>query len=222
MSERATTEVLHLKSEDMKFTQFYPDAGGYASQCRLITPEISKTLGAGIATYDGCSIEWTTKYDQVAIVLEGVLRIRMGENFSRVIEAKAGDVVWLPKGTRMKYEGDKAKMFYAPSPGDWRIQSAATVVDAAAEHFRDESVPEELVTASRMENWTVYEMKGFLDLVIAESGNRKLNVNCFRMPSALFTAVGATGDSARGGTYNGVPVTVAAVGRGVEIVFRPA
>lgn len=217
-----TTGALHFKSEEMKFSQIYTDAGGYASQCRLITPEISKTLGAGITTYDGCSIEWTTKYDQAAVVLDGILRIRTGENYSRVIEAKAGDVVWLPKGTRLKYEGDKAKMFYAPYPGDWRIQSAAAAVDAAAENFRDESVHEEFVSATRMENFTAYEMRGFLDLVIAESGNRKLIVKGFRMPSALFTAVGAIGDSARGGTYNGVPVTVAGVGRSVEIVFRPA
>lgn len=217
-----TTGALHFKSEEMKFSQIYTDAGGYASQCRLITPEISKTLGAGITTYDGCSIEWTTKYDQAAVVLDGILRIRTGENYRRVIEAKAGDVVWLPKGTQLKYEGNKAKMFYAPYPGDWRIQSAATVVDAAAEHFRDEPVHEELVSETRMENFTSYEMKEFLDLVIAESGNRKLIVMGFRMSAALFTAVGATGDSVRGGTYNGLPVKVAGTGRSVEIVFRPA
>lgn len=221
MSETMMPKVLHLKSEEMKYTQFYPDAGGYASQCRLITPEISKTLGAGIATYDGCSIEWTTKYDQAAIVLEGILRIRTGEHFSRVIEAKAGDVIWLPKGTRMKYEGDKAKMFYAPSPGDWRIQSAAAVVDAAAKHFHDEPAQEELVSPTRTENWTAYEIKGFLDLIIAETGNRKLSLKRFRMPSARFTAIGGTGDSAHGGTYKGVPVTETG-GGGIEIVFRPA
>ncbi|MGY4501366.1 hypothetical protein ACVWYH_005297 [Bradyrhizobium sp. GM24.11] len=221
MAETSSSEVLHLKSEEMKFTQFYAAAGGYASQCRLITPEISRTLGAGVATYDGCSIEWTTKYDQAAVVLDGILRIRTGENYSHVIEAKAGDVIWLPKGTRLKYKGDKAKMFYAPYPGDWRIQSAAAAVDAAAERLREQSGHDELVSATRIENWTAYEVKGFLDLVIAESDERRLHVKSFRMTSASFTAVDATGDSTQGGTYKGVPVIVAAV-EGLEIVFRRA
>jgi hypothetical protein len=214
-------EVLHLKSTDMKFSQHFRDAGGHMSQCRLITPEISKAVGAGIATYDGCSIEWTTKYEQVAIVLEGILRIRTGIDYSRVIEATVGDVIFLPKGAKIKYEGDKAKMFYAPAPNDWRISSALTVLEAAAEHFRAEQDAVELVSATRVENWTAYEVKGFLDLIIAESGNRKLRVVGFRLPQGWCSAVGAIVDSAEGGVYNNVPVTVAGV-EGIEIVFRPS
>jgi hypothetical protein len=215
------TEILHLKSEDMKFSQFYRDAGGHMTQCRLVTPEISTSLGAGIATYDGCSIEWTTKYQQVAIVLEGVLRIRTGENYSRVIEAKVGDVLWFPKGTPLKYEGDKAKIFYAPAPNDWRINSATTVVDAAIKHFRDQKVQHELVSTIKVENWTAYEVKAFLDLLIVESSNRKLSLKGFRMPSNWFNSVGAKGNAAQAGTYHGIPITV--VGEeSIEIVLLPA
>lgn len=67
--------------------------------------EISATFGPGIATNDGCSIEWTTKYQQVVIV-QSVLRIRTGENYTRAIEAKVSDVLWFPKGPRRRQGED--------------------------------------------------------------------------------------------------------------------
>ncbi|KRQ11814.1 hypothetical protein AOQ73_06045 [Bradyrhizobium pachyrhizi] len=215
------TEVVHLKSEDMKFSQFFRNAGGHMSQCRPITPEIGQTLAATIATYDGCSIEWTTKYEQAAIVLEGILRIRTGESYDHVIEAKVGDVLWFQRGARLKYEGDKAKAFFVVQPGDWRISSATAVVDAAAKHFRDKPGHDEFVSATRVDSWTAYEVKCFLDLVLAESGNSKLCVNGLRMAPKWFVAVGATGEPARGGAYDEVPVTVVS-GENIEIAFRPA
>jgi ethanolamine utilization protein EutQ (cupin superfamily) len=118
------TEMLHLKGEEMRFSQMHSPPG-YASIARLIGPEISKTLGAGIATYNGCSFEWTLEYDEVIVVLEGIFRIRVGDACDRVIEAKPGDVIWLPEKTRLKYEGDKAKIFYATYPVDWRSRRAA-------------------------------------------------------------------------------------------------
>ncbi|MCC8946648.1 hypothetical protein H8A97_16405 [Bradyrhizobium sp. Arg62] len=214
------TEVIHLKNENMMFFQFFRDAGGHMSQCRPIAPGLGNALAASIATYDGCSIEWTTKYEQAAIVLEGILRIRTGENYSRVIEARVGDVLWFPEGTRLIYEGDKAKAFFVVSPGDWRIKSAIAVVDVAAKHFHDRQVRNELVSATRVDSWTTYEVKGFLDLVLAESGNRELRVNRFRMPPKWLIAVHTTSQPSQAETYKGVPIT-AANGENIEIAFQP-
>jgi ethanolamine utilization protein EutQ len=77
-------------------------------------------MGGGVATFDGCSIEWTVLYDELIVVLEGRFRLRIGKNFEQVIEAGPGDVIWLPENTPLKYEGEKAKVFYALSPVDWR------------------------------------------------------------------------------------------------------
>jgi len=33
---------------------------------------------------------------------------------------RQGDVVWIPENTPLKYEGDKAMVFYALHPVDWR------------------------------------------------------------------------------------------------------
>lgn len=112
-----------LKSRDMVFTQFYPEAGGHTSNCHLITEEISKILSASIYTYDGCSIEWTTPSDQASVVLDGTLRVLTGDNYSRAIEATFGDVIRVPRGTQIKYEGENAKVFTALYSSHWNRRS---------------------------------------------------------------------------------------------------
>ncbi|WGR93434.1 hypothetical protein MTX26_27160 [Bradyrhizobium sp. ISRA443] len=109
-------EVLHLRSQEMVFSQIHLRSGGLASSCRLITPEISKTLSVDIHTYDDCSIETTAACDEAIVVLEGALRILTGDNYSRVIEAKFSDVILVPRGVQLKYQGDKAKVFHVAHP----------------------------------------------------------------------------------------------------------
>ena len=74
-------------------------------------------MGAGLATFDGCSIEWTVLYDEVIVVLEGLFRLRVGDE---VFEGGPGDVIWIPEYTPLKYEGEKATVFYALHPVDWK------------------------------------------------------------------------------------------------------
>lgn len=216
MTDATTAEVLHLKSEDISFpANTQRRAGGVASNQRLIHPGISTTLASGVAYYDGCSFEVAMKYDETIIVLDGTFRIRTGENYSRVIEATTGDVIWLPKGARTRWEGEKAKIFYAAYPVDWRTRNEVTaVINAATKHFHDEQSPEELVTTSRVENWFASEVEAFLEHVIAESGNRKLSVAGVRMPPNWFAAIGAS---------TAVPVTMTDIEFDtIEVVFRRA
>lgn len=112
-------DVRLLKRQEMVYEDMRPQGGGRGTRCRLINADMSTTMGASMHTYDNCSIEWTTHYNQATIVLEGTLRIVTGENFSRVIEVEAGDVIRLPEGTHFKYEGEKAKTFTALYPVDW-------------------------------------------------------------------------------------------------------
>jgi ethanolamine utilization protein EutQ len=41
-------------------------------------------------------------YDEVIVVLEGKFRLRLGKGFRTKLEAKPGDVIWLPEGTPLK------------------------------------------------------------------------------------------------------------------------
>lgn len=108
--------VLLFRRKDMEFTNF-GGPPGKAGIARLVGPELSRTMGGGIATFDGCSIEWTVLYDELVVVLEGRFRLRLGR---RRIEAGPGDVIWIPEGTALRYEGDKAVVAYVLYPVDWR------------------------------------------------------------------------------------------------------
>lgn len=109
-------EVRHFKRSDMAFVA-YGGPPGDATIARLVGPDISQTIGAGIATFDGCSIEWTVLYDEMIVVLEGHFRLRVGD---RTYDAEPGDVIWIPENTPLRYEGEKARVCYALFPVDWR------------------------------------------------------------------------------------------------------
>jgi len=108
--------VIHYPSAGREFVSFGESAGN-SSIARLVGPDLSPTMGAGVAKFDACSIEWTVLYDEVIVVLEGLFRLRLAD---RVIEGKPGDVIWIPENTPIRYEGEKATVFYALYPGDWR------------------------------------------------------------------------------------------------------
>lgn len=116
MSQSRGSQVVHYRKSDMEFAAFGGPPGA-ATIARLVGPDMSRTMGAGIATFDGCSIEWTVLYDEVIVVLEGTFRLVVGKDTH---SCAPGDVIWIPENTPIKYEGDKAKVFYALYPGDWR------------------------------------------------------------------------------------------------------
>ena len=110
------SHVVHFRKSEMSFSA-YGSPPGAATIARLVGPDISKTMGAGIATFDGCSIEWTVLYDEVIVVLEGTFRLVVGKDTH---SCAPGDVIWIPENTAIKYEGDKAKVMYVLHPVDWR------------------------------------------------------------------------------------------------------
>lgn len=121
--EDVPSDVRLFKGQDMQFQEI-ENAGGPARRSRILTEDISKTLGASIHVYDGCSLEWTPHYDQVSVVLDGTLRLGVGENYDRTIVAKFGDVIRVPNGTPIRYEGENAKVFTALYPIDWQTRHA--------------------------------------------------------------------------------------------------
>ncbi|MBN9235868.1 ethanolamine utilization protein EutQ [Mesorhizobium hungaricum] len=108
--------VVHFKSSDRVFEP-YGESSDKASISRLVGPGLSKSMGAGVARFDGCSIAWTVLYDELIVTLEGTFRLRVGD---AVHECAPGDVLWIPAHTPLHYEGDGATVFYALSPVDWR------------------------------------------------------------------------------------------------------
>ena len=109
-------KMLHFKRSEMNFGKFGDPPGDSGIAC-LVGPDISTTMGVGLATFDGCSIDWTVLYDEMIVVIEGKFRLKTPEG---TITAVPGDVIWIPEKTPISYEGEKATVCYALYPVDWR------------------------------------------------------------------------------------------------------
>lgn len=119
------SDVIHFKTADRQFEPYGNDPQR-SSIARLVGPEVSKSMGAGIARFDECSIEWTVLYDELIVTLEGTFTLRVGD---KVYECAPGDVLWVPQNTALRYEGTRATVFYALSPVDWKQRSQGTSHD---------------------------------------------------------------------------------------------
>jgi ethanolamine utilization protein EutQ len=108
--------IQHFKSSERSFDHF-GGPPGRAEIARLVGPELSQTMGAGLAKFDDCSIEWTVLYDELIVVLEGTFRLQVG---GETYVCAPGDVLWIPENTPLRYEGERSTVFYAVYPVDWR------------------------------------------------------------------------------------------------------
>jgi len=90
---------------------------GTTSIARVINASISQHMGAGVEHLDNVTIDWTVTYDEILFILEGPLTLEFDDG-RHVCEA--GDIVWLPNGTHLKYVAEgRAAYFYALYPVDW-------------------------------------------------------------------------------------------------------
>ena len=95
----------------------YGEGPGEASIARLVGPQDSSTMGAYLARFNGRSVPWTVRYDEVIACLEGEFRLRVGTMFHILYP---GDVIWIPKDTELAYDGSDSLVFIAIAPVDWR------------------------------------------------------------------------------------------------------
>ncbi|KZK98046.1 MULTISPECIES: cupin domain-containing protein [unclassified Pseudovibrio] len=109
-----------IKAADVEMTH-RGGPPGIARVGRAISPDLSPSMAAGFAEFDGCEVEWTVLYDEIVYVIEGEFRLgtKDGE-----LTAQAGDVMWIPEGTSLVYRGTKARIFYTVHPGNWKDRLA--------------------------------------------------------------------------------------------------
>lgn len=74
-------------------------------------------LGTGFARFNNAHIPWTIKYDEVLIVIEGMLTVHI-EGTAHQLAAR--DSLWLPAGTQLVYESKNALVVYAIHPSNWQ------------------------------------------------------------------------------------------------------
>lgn len=111
--------VVVVKGGSVQLGEF--PAAGPGKQVRLadvITGKDRSPMTAGFMEWSKAdSFPWTLDYDEVDYVVEGVLHVIVD---GRVNEAKPGDVVYLPKGSKLVFgTPSRVKVFYVTYPADW-------------------------------------------------------------------------------------------------------
>jgi ethanolamine utilization protein EutQ len=84
----------------------------------VITGRDGSPMTAGIMSFGReDSFAWKLDYDEVDLVLEGTLAITID---GRVLEGRAGDVLYIPKGSSIIFgTPGRTRVFYVTYPADW-------------------------------------------------------------------------------------------------------
>ncbi|MDP3504985.1 MAG: cupin domain-containing protein [Myxococcales bacterium] len=90
----------------------------------LITARDGSPMTAGIMSWAReDSFPWSLDYDEVDLVLEGVLQITID---GHTLEGRAGDVFFIPRGSTVLFGTPwRTKVFYVTYPADWAAAGAA-------------------------------------------------------------------------------------------------
>ena len=84
----------------------------------VVTGADGSPMTAGIMSFGAAdSFAWSLGYDEIDLVLEGVLQIQID---GRTVEGRAGDVLYIPKGSTIVFATpNRTKVFYVTHPADW-------------------------------------------------------------------------------------------------------
>ena len=86
----------------------------------LFTLNESPRLGCGMMEMHDTTFDWFLDYDEIDYVIEGRLSIIVD---GRRITADKGEIVYIPKGTKIKFSVEGfARFMYVTYPADWASQ----------------------------------------------------------------------------------------------------
>jgi len=108
-----------VRGDSVELTPFTAaGAGKKVGMADLITSRDGAPMTAGIMSWARAdSFPWKLDYDEVDLVLEGVLHITID---GRTLEGKPGDVFYIPKGSSIVFGTPwRTKVFYVTYPADW-------------------------------------------------------------------------------------------------------
>lgn len=114
-----------VRGDTVKLAPF-PGAGPgkHVGLADVISGRDGSPMTAGLMSWGReDSFPWTLDYDEVDLVLEGVLQITIG---GRMLEGRAGDVFYIPKGSKILFGTPwRTKVFYVTYPADWAAAASA-------------------------------------------------------------------------------------------------
>ncbi len=86
----------------------------------FVTVKDGSSVGAGMMSWRKGGFNWTLTYDEVDYVLEGIMEITYD---GRTIRANAGDLVFIPAGSSIRWSTPSWVMvYYVTFPAEWAAQ----------------------------------------------------------------------------------------------------
>lgn len=113
----ANPKATHVKGETVVIQPF-PEAppGQKVGLVDVIDSRVGN-LASGFMTFDHSRLPWFLNYDEVDYVIEGEFVLEVE---GQVFRAKAGDVLYIPKGSQVVFSSPTfCKVFYCTYPANW-------------------------------------------------------------------------------------------------------
>lgn len=110
-------KVTHVVGKNVVIAPFLEaPAGQKVGLVDVIDARVAN-LASGFMTFDHSKLPWFLNYDEVDYIIEGEFVLEVG---GKVIRAVAGDVLYIPKGSKVVFSSPTfCKVFYATYPANW-------------------------------------------------------------------------------------------------------
>ena len=107
----------HVKGENVVIQPFLEAPPGQKVGLVDVITAREGNLCSGFMTFDHSKLPWFLNYDEVDYIIEGEFVLEVE---GKVFRAKAGDVVYIPKGSQVVFSSPTfCKVFYATYPANW-------------------------------------------------------------------------------------------------------
>lgn len=116
--------LLVVRGRSVKLGQFTGVPGKEIGLTDLVTGRDGSPMTAGIMSWHReDSFPWKLDYDEIDLVLDGVLEISID---GRTLRGGPGDVFYIPKGSSIVFGTPSyVRVFYVTYPADWSAAAAA-------------------------------------------------------------------------------------------------
>ena len=110
-------KAVHVHGEKVVIQPFEQGPPGQRVGLTDVVTAREGNLCAGFMTFERSELPWLLNYDEVDYVIEGEFILKVGD---QVFQAKAGDVVSIPKGSQVVFSSPTfCKVFYVTYPANW-------------------------------------------------------------------------------------------------------
>jgi ethanolamine utilization protein EutQ len=81
---------------------------GKAEFAGMIGIDKGVSMSCSMTRFHNSPYPWTVNYDELLVCVSGTAHVTIGQ---QTFVVDAGDVMWIPKGTELIYDGDLATVF---------------------------------------------------------------------------------------------------------------